>query len=62
MSVKRWHWRTVRNPWPGPERIPHPLADRHGQVVTQLCRGRNGNVLLEFPDGHRTVAPWRAAR
>jgi hypothetical protein len=60
-SRRRWRWRTIRNPWPGPERVPHPLADRRGQVVRELCRGRNGNALLEFEDGLRVVAPWRAA-
>lgn len=62
MSVKRWNWRTVRNPWPGPERVPHPLAHRHGQQVKVLCRGRNGNAMMVFEDGFVTVAPWRAAR
>lgn len=62
MSAKTWRWRTVRNPWPGPARIPHPLADRVGHQVRVLCRGRNGNVLVEFQDGFRTVAPWRAVR
>lgn len=54
----------MRNPWPGPERIPHPLADRFGQEVKVIARGRPGcvrNVLLEFPDGFRTVAPRWAA-
>lgn len=60
--MRRWHWRTVRNPGPGPKRIPHPLAARLGQPVREVCRGRNGNALLEFADGFRTVAPWRAAR
>ena len=59
---RRWAWRTVRNPWPGPARIAHPLADRHGQPVIELCRGANGNALFEFADLTRTVAPWRAAR
>ncbi len=59
--MRRWRWRTVRNPWPGPERVVHPLAARHGQPVREVCRGRNGNALLEFSDGVRTVAPWRAA-
>lgn len=59
-----WRWKTMRNPWPGPERIPHPLADRFGQEVRVIARGRPGcvrNVLLEFPDGFRTVAPRWAA-
>lgn len=59
--VRRWRWRTVRNPWPGAERVAHPLAARAGQPVREVCRGRNGNALLEFEDGTRTVAPWRAA-
>ena len=52
-----WRWRTVRNPWPGPPRVPHPFAGRVGQSVRVLCRGANGNLLLEFPDGVRVVAP-----
>lgn len=65
----------------GKPRIAHPLAHRHGEPVTEVCRARrgipqepiwmdwvggfppmqNGNALLEFPDGARVVAPWRAA-
>lgn len=30
--TRTWRWRTLRNPWPGPERVPHPLAGRHGQL------------------------------
>lgn len=69
---RRWAWRTVSNPWhpggrgwagrAGPARLPHPLAGRVGEPVIELCRGSNGNALLEFADGFRTVAPWRAAR
>jgi hypothetical protein len=63
-GTRTWQWGTVANPWwpaIGPKRIAHPLADRRGQVVRELCRGRNGNALLEFEDGTRVVAPWRAA-
>lgn len=60
---RRWAWRTVASPWPnGPVRVPHPLAARVGEPVREICRGRNGNALLEFEDGSRTIAPWRAAR
>jgi hypothetical protein len=55
-----WRWRTVK-PWPQIPRMAHPLAERVGQPVRELCRGSNGNALLEFEDGFRTVAPWRAA-
>lgn len=61
--MRTWRWRTSRD-WSSPDpkaRIPHPLAHRVGQPVREVCRGRNGNALLEFPDGFRTVAPWRAA-
>jgi hypothetical protein len=60
---RTWRWRTVSDPNrpPGAPRIPHPLADRVGQAVTVLCRGSNGNELMVFPDGHWTIAPWRAA-
>lgn len=60
MTERVWRWRTVK-PWPQIPRIAHPLADRVGQPVREICRGRNGNALFEFPDGFRTVAPWRAA-
>lgn len=59
--VRRWRWRTIANPWPGPARVAHPLAHRVGDPVREICRGRNGNALLEFADGQRVVAPWRAA-
>jgi hypothetical protein len=44
-----WHWRKF-------------LPERKGQRCRTVCRGSNGNSLLEFEDGWRTVAPWRAAR
>ena len=46
----------------GSSRVAHPLADRVGEPVIELCRGPNGNALFEFADGFWTVAPWRAAR
>lgn len=62
-APRRWAWRTVASPWPnGPARVAHPLAHRVGDVVTEVCRGRNGNALLVFGDGEWTIAPWRAAR
>jgi hypothetical protein len=51
---RRWRWRNTLG-------APHPLACRIGQPVRVICRGSNGNELMEFPDGFRTVAPWRAA-
>jgi hypothetical protein len=66
LADRLWYWQTCANPeWPfgdRPRRVAHPLAERRGQVVREVCRGRNGNALLEFEDGYRTVAPWRAAR
>lgn len=38
------------------------LPERHGQLCRVLCRGRNGNLLVEFQDGVRHVMPWRAVR
>lgn len=70
--IRRWRWGTIADPWmPSPvrcrelgikhRRVPHPLAARIGEPVREICRGRNGNALLEFEDGTRVVAPWRAA-
>ncbi|WCB94456.1 hypothetical protein DSM104299_03193 [Baekduia alba] len=63
-----WRWKTVRDPdrpfetehakWGKPRSIPHPLAERAGQPVRELCRGANGSRLLEFEDGLRVVAPF----
>ena len=50
-----WYWRN------GAPRQRSAL-ERKGQRCRALCRGRNGNVLFEFPDGFQTVAPRRAAR
>lgn len=71
--MRTWRWRTVADPCapmrarPGKpptavRRIEHPLAERHGQPVREVVRARRGgNALLEFEDGFRVVAPWRAA-
>jgi hypothetical protein len=61
-----WRWKTVADPCrprtgPAARRIPHPLADRVGQPVRELARGRNNSRLLEFDDGLRVVAPYYAA-
>jgi hypothetical protein len=59
-----WRWATVADPCapPGTRRIDHPLAGRIGQRCRAATRrGSNGSVLLEFEDGFRVVAPWRAA-
>jgi hypothetical protein len=37
-------------------------GDRKGQPCRRVCQGRNGNVLIEFPDGFRVVAPRYATR
>lgn len=58
VSREVWRWRTSADPnRPPGHRIAHPLAHRHGQSVRRICQGRNGNVLMEFEDGFRTVAP-----
>lgn len=44
-----WHWRKF-------------LGDRKGQPCRRICQGRNGNVLVEFEDGFRVVAPRYAVR
>lgn len=58
-----WKWRTCADPnrprnGPHARRIAHPLADRVGHPVRELCRGENGARLLEFDDGLRVVAPF----
>jgi hypothetical protein len=57
-----WRWRTVADPNRpvGAARIPHPLAERAGQRCRLICQGSNGNRLVEFEDGFRTVAPLYA--
>ena len=45
----RWFWRK----W---------LGDRNGQACRVLCRGRNGNILVEFADGYLVVTPRYAVR
>lgn len=65
-----WRWKTTADPdQPGPRqvrdapRIAHPLAARAGNGCRVLARsGTNGNVLIEFSDGHRVVAPRHAIR
>ena len=59
-----WRWRTVADPNrpQGAKRIPHPLAPRFGQGCREILRGSNGNLLIEFEDGYRTVAPRHALR
>ena len=54
-----WRWRTCADPnRPAKtERIPHPLAHRHGQACEIVAQGRNGNRLLRFDDGFLVVAP-----
>lgn len=44
-----WHWRKF-------------LPARKGQACRRVCQGRNGNVLVEFRDGFRVVAPRYAVR
>lgn len=36
--------------------------DRKGHPCRVLCRGRNGNVLVEFEDGEQVIAPRYAVR
>ena len=38
------------------------LGDRKGRPCRRICQGRNGNVLVEFDDGYRVVAPRYAIR
>jgi hypothetical protein len=38
------------------------LGERKGQPCRRICQGRNGNVLVEFADGFRVVAPRYATR
>jgi len=38
------------------------LGERKGTRCRRICQGRNGNVLIEFADGYRTVAPRYAIR
>lgn len=62
-TVLVWRWRTSADPnRPPGHRIPHPLADRAGQSCRLIAQGRNGNRLIEFEDGFRTVAPFYATR
>lgn len=44
-----WYWRKNR-----PDRKSHPCR--------VICRGLNGNVLIEFADGEQVVAPRYAVR
>jgi hypothetical protein len=69
-----WRWATVQDPdrphprstTPGhaqlARRIAHPLASRVGQRCRVAGRGRNGNLLIEFDDGHAVIAPLYAVR
>jgi hypothetical protein len=59
-----WRWRTVTNPNApaGAPRIAHPLAGRFGEPCRLFARGANGNLGIEFADGHRVVAPRHAVR
>lgn len=67
-----WRWARVQDPcqpfertharWGTPRYIVHPLAHRVGHACRVLARGRNGNLLIEFEDGHRVVAPRHAIR
>lgn len=50
-----WHWRN------GAPRHRSAL-DRKGQRCRVLCGSSNGNLLIEFDDGYRTVAPRHAIR
>jgi hypothetical protein len=73
-AVLVWRWRTAQDPdRPHPKsttrghaalarRIAHPLAGRVGQRCRLLAQGSNGNRLVEFEDGFRTVAPLYATR
>lgn len=38
------------------------LPDRKGHPCRVLCRGRNGNILVEFEDGFRVVTTRFAVR
>jgi hypothetical protein len=38
------------------------LGERKNQPCRRVCQGRNGNVLVEFDDGDRVVAPRYAIR
>jgi hypothetical protein len=51
-----WHWRGHDGVW------QRSCVARKGQRCRRLCQGRNGNVLVEFEDGFRTVAPRHAVR
>lgn len=69
-----WRWRTCSDPnrptpaqcralgIPPVPRIPHPHAARFGEPCTLIAQGSNGNRLVEFADGFRTVAPLYATR
>jgi hypothetical protein len=51
-----WHWR-------GHEGVrQRSCVQRKGQRCRRLFQGRNGNVLVAFEDGFRTVAPRHAVR
>lgn len=50
-----WHWRDG-----GPRQ--RAALDRKGQRCRVIVRGSNGNLLIEFEDGFRTVAPRHAIR
>ena len=51
-----WHWRGHDGVW------QRSCIQRKGQRCRRLCQGRNGNVLVEFEDGFRTVAPRHAVQ
>lgn len=63
-----WWWATCADPNRPRDgehagRIPHPLADRRRQPCRLVCESpTNGNRLVEFEDGFRTVAPRYATR
>ena len=63
----QWRWRRVKDPYRPIEGehsryIPSPFAHRFGDALREVARGRNGNLLIEFEDGERVVAPRHTIR
>ena len=55
-----WYWRKwPRDSW---HNIACEESRYKGMFCKVLCRGRNGNILVEFADGYQVVTPRHAVR
>ncbi len=55
-EIAWWRVRQVHDPTkPSGVMCRHPFADRVGQPVRVLARGRLNSVLIEFEDGTRAI-------